>query len=193
MTDVFTVGTVVPLTFFVTDEDGLPVNAATASLAITKPDGSAVAPAPTLANPETGEYRYDYTPTVVGRYVAVGSFTGVNAGVVVDVFDVIAVDGSVVALADVKAYLGTTSWTDPEIQGALDAERAAQARVCRIDDYGDDLREALFRRVARNLAARSVPVASFTSFEGGATSTRVPVTDPEIRRLEAPYRRMVVG
>lgn len=59
--------------------------------------------------------------------------------------------------------------------------------------YPADLREALLRRVARNLAARAVPVASFTAFDGGATSTRVPGRDPEVRRLEAPHLRLSVG
>lgn len=98
---------------------------------------------------------------------------------------------------DVAAYLGETSATEDEMAGALAAETAAQSRVCRVpadpEALSADLREALLRRVARNLAARSVPVATFTSFEGGASSTRVPASDPEVRRLEAPWRRLVVG
>lgn len=99
-----------------------------------------------------------------------------------------------VDLAACKEYLGTDiSWTDPEISGALLAETAAQAARCKLPTVmTDDLAEALKRRVARNLAARAVPVASFTSFDGGATSTRVPTNDPEIARLEAPYRKLVV-
>ena len=87
-----------------------------------------------------------------------------------------------------------TSASLTELEGALAAETAAQAARCRVTPYTDDLREALMRRVARNLAARAIPVATWTSFEGGGgASTRVPTSDPEIARLEAPYRRLVVG
>lgn len=97
-------------------------------------------------------------------------------------------------LTAVKNYLGTTSWTDAEISGALAAETAAQAKACSIPPvYPDDLAEALKRRVARNLAGRAVPVATYTAFEGGATTTRLPMTDPEVKRLEAPYRKLVFG
>ena len=98
-----------------------------------------------------------------------------------------------VTLLDVKAYLGDTSVPDAELELIIAAEQAAQARVCRIDNYGPDLVEALKRRVARNIAARNIPVAQFTSFEGGTTSSSVPRRDPEVTRLEAPYRRLVVG
>ena len=101
--------------------------------------------------------------------------------------------GSLATLDELRDYLGATSATDPELTTALHAERAAQAQRCRIDPYTHELREAVMRRVARNLAARSVPVATWTSFEGGATGTRVPNTDAEIRRLEAPYRKLVIG
>jgi acyl-CoA reductase-like NAD-dependent aldehyde dehydrogenase len=98
-----------------------------------------------------------------------------------------------VSLDDVQEYLVDTSATPEEIVDALAAERAAQAARCRVEPFTQDLRQALLRRVARNLAARRVPVASMTSFDGGQTSTRVPRVDPEVSRLEAPYRRMTVG
>lgn len=98
-------------------------------------------------------------------------------------------------LADVKLYLGVDhTWTDAEVQSALDAESAAQARRCTIPDvWPADLSEALKRRVARNLAARAVPIATYTSFEGGTTAHRVPTSDPEIARLEGPHRKVVLG
>ena len=101
---------------------------------------------------------------------------------------------SVPTIGEVQEYLGETSYGLSDIVGALVAEQAAQAARCKLPTvYPDDLREALLRRVARNLAARSIPVATFTSFEGGGTSSRVPTVDPEILRLEAPYRRLTVG
>jgi len=99
-----------------------------------------------------------------------------------------------VTLVEVKAYLGDSSWTDAEIQGALAAETAAQANRCKIPDpLPADLAEALKRRVARNLAARAVPLQEFSVFDSGATVQRVTRTDPEVVRLEAPYRKLVMG
>lgn len=191
MTDTFYLGAVVPLTFYTYDSDGNLVAPGGATLTITKPDGTTATP--TMTDDGAGTFTLDYTPAAVGRYVAAFVSTGAGAGATVDVFDVLDVDLSAVTLADVKAYLGETSESDEQITAALDAERAAQSAMCDVDDYGHDLREALKRRVARNLAARSVPVATFTSFEGGGTSTRVPMVDAEIARLEAPYRRWVVA
>lgn len=93
-------------------------------------------------------------------------------------------------LAALKSYLGVTSASDTEITAALAAETAAQAAVCRVGDYPADLTEALKRRVARNLKMRS-NVLGLADGEMG--SVRIGSTDPEVRRLEAPYRRRVVG
>lgn len=188
---VFPLGDVVPLVFEVRDDNGCLVAASSATVTITLPNGTTTTP--TLTNTQTGVYTCNYPTAATGRYVAVFTATGTYAGTQVDVFDVQALTGSLVTLTDVKAYLGQTSWSDTEIQRALDAERAAQARICNTNDYGPDLREALLRRCARNLAARAVPIATYTSFDGGGTATRVPTTDPEIIRLEAPYRRLVMG
>ena len=56
--------------------------------------------------------------------------------------------------------------------------------------WPDDLAEALFRRVHRNLAMRNLPLAIQSDGDGGI---RIGGNDPEIRRLEAPYRRAVLG
>lgn len=184
-------GAVVPLTFTVTDADGNPANAGAAALLITLPDGTTVAP--TLDNPATGTYQADYTAAQSGRHTARATFTGANAGVIEDVFDVAPLTQGHVTITDVRAYLGETSATNETLAAVLLAEQFAQARRCRVDPFPPDLREALLRRVARNLAARAVPVTSFTSFDGGGTATRVPSTDPEIVRLEAPYRRLICG
>lgn len=192
--DTYVLGSVVPLTFECFGTDGALAAPTTAVLTITLPNGTTVTP--TLDNPDVGVYVLDYTPAAVGRHVAVFVSTGAAAGAAADVFDVLAASAAIVTLADAKAYLGTSigSWTDPEILAALDAERSAQADICRVDDFTPALREALLRRVARNLAARGVPVVSVSSFDaGGSTVTRVPRTDPEVARLEAPYRRLVLG
>lgn len=95
---------------------------------------------------------------------------------------------------DGLGYLGRNSAPDADVQDALDAETAAQAARCRVDDPAPpDLDQALKRRVACNLARRGLPLAVL---QGDAESGRtdfVPGRDPEVRRLEAPYRRLVMG
>jgi hypothetical protein len=81
---------------------------------------------------------------------------------------------------------------DPLEQPFL-AEVAAQAtRLTIPDPITDDLVEALYRRVAVNLAKRSIPVGIVGFGEAGA-GVRLGTDDPEIRRLEAPYRDVFVA
>ena len=80
--------------------------------------------------------------------------------------------------------------TEPEIAGAYAAEVADQSSRCRVDPYNDALAEALLRRVKRNLAMRALPLGVQTDELG---ATRIGSTDPEVRRLEGPYRRLVVA
>lgn len=105
-------------------------------------------------------------------------------------------------LAAIKAYLGVeTSWTDAQVLSALTAETSAQQRRCRFPvelagalPYPDDLAEALCRRVAVNLALRSLPLGIQTAMsEMNASQSRVGGRDPEVQRLEAPWRRHHVG
>jgi hypothetical protein len=189
--DTYLLGQPVPLSFSTYGTDGVLAAPTTAGLTIILPAGDLATP--TLDNPTPGVFVLDYMPATVGRHVAMFVSTGPGAGSAVDVFDVLAPDLSLVTVGDVEAYLGETSATPDDITGALTAERRAQADRCRIDDYTEALREALLRRVARNLAARAVPIATFTSFEGGGTSARVPQVDAEIKRLEGPYVRWTVG
>jgi len=90
-------------------------------------------------------------------------------------------------------YLGETSWDDEQIQDALDAESLAQVNVCGVRVvYTSDLREALMRRVAANLARRRLPLMVLRG-DGEVGDVVPPSRDSEVRRLEAPYRRMKVG
>lgn len=99
----------------------------------------------------------------------------------------------------VKAYLGTANtYTDAQLQSALDAETAAQGKVCKLPDptadYPADLAEALMRRVHHNLALRALPLGIQTSISDMSVATnQVGGTDAEVRRLERPFRRLVVG
>lgn len=105
---------------------------------------------------------------------------------------------AVPTLDTLKAYLGNThSWDDAELASALSAETAAQEAVCKVPDDADypaDLLEALHRRVAHNLALRSLPLGIQAAFAESAVATnRVGGEDSEVRRLESPYRKIVVG
>lgn len=167
---------------------------ATVAATVTRPDASTSVL--TVTRQSTGFYTAPYILAAPGRHTAVMSASGAVVGVATFAVDALAVAGPP-GLAHVLAYLastGPTSYTDAQVDDALAAERAAQAMACRIPAaYPADLGEALCRRVARNLAARSVPVASFSAFDGGGTVTRVPQRDAEVARLEGPYRRLVVG
>lgn len=191
MSDNYLIGDPVPLTFTVVDPDGDLVSATTATLTVYLPNATPVAV--TLSEDETGVYTADHVATVSGRHIARFVATGPNGGVVETVFDVSPLSAAYVTLADVKSYLGEVSVDDTELANVLAAEQAAQAARRKINPYTPDLREALLRRCARNLAARSVPVVSYTSFDGGATTTRVPAMDAEIARLEGPYPKLVMG
>lgn len=116
-----------------------------------------------------------------------------------------AVYGGVLPMPDVDAcrdYLAGAGvrddkWSDEEISQAILAERAAQARVCRTpaDDaaWPADLAEALKRRVARSLSVRALPLGyQATVTDNGTGAIRLGL-DYEIRRLEAPLRRLTVG
>lgn len=103
-------------------------------------------------------------------------------------------------LTAAKAYLGPSAagFGDDQISAALATETLAQKSVCRVpldqdenESYPADLAEALLRRVARNLAVRNVPLGVQTTPLGEVL--RFSSSDPETRRLEAPYRRVAVA
>jgi hypothetical protein len=97
----------------------------------------------------------------------------------------------------VETYLGDTSWDAPEILSAYTAEIAAQADVCRLPAdgaYPQALVEALCRRVAHNLALRALPLGVQASISDMSVATnRVGGLDAEVARLEAPWRKVVLG
>lgn len=100
-----------------------------------------------------------------------------------------------VQLEDLFTYLRDGplggNYNHAELESALLAESVAQLAVVREPYYGSpDLDEALCRRVACNLARRGLPLGVQMSEVSG---TRIATHDPEIRRLEAPYRKLAVG
>lgn len=79
-----------------------------------------------------------------------------------------------------------SSYTLDQATDALATEKANQAAVCTVpddaDDWPADLAEALLRRAHRNLTTAKAPLGIDGSDDA-----------KEIRRLEAPHRRLVVG
>lgn len=173
----------------VTDLDGVPV-AVTPSVVVTLPDGATTNP--TVETVTAGRYRAVHTAATAGRYVARVTGAGDVADFTAHALAVTA-GNAMPDAADIVEYLGETSHTLEEVQSALDAEAAAQRAVCRIRAvYPPDLADALKRRVARNLAIRGMPLAVLQG-DAEVGSTVLPGPDPEVRRLEAPYRPVVFG
>lgn len=171
--------------------DGEPVDVAPV-ITVTLPDGSTSAPAVEFLAP--GTYRASYVPAVAGRFVAVAPVAGYGTTDFAAYVDVVTPDGGMPTVATVLEYGGPQSSTPAQMQTALDAEAAAQRAVCAVGAvYPADLAEALCRRVMRNLALRRLPLATQTGDAEGGGPVPVPGRDPEVRRLEAPHRRLVVG
>lgn len=91
------------------------------------------------------------------------------------------------------------TFTDEEIQFALDSETLAQARVCRIpadpdplvpQPYPADLATALCRRVVRAINMKRNPLGYQLGIDGGISY--IGARDSEIQRLEAPYRKWAI-
>jgi hypothetical protein len=100
--------------------------------------------------------------------------------------------------AEIDEYLGDDhSWGVDEVQGAYEAELNAQADACRLPadgSYPPALVEALGRRVAHNLALRALPLGVQANVSDySVATTRVGGMDAEVRRLEGPYRKMLIG
>jgi hypothetical protein len=194
--DVTDVGDTYRCVLCVTDLEGVQAAADSVTVTVTLPSGGTAAGTAT-ATTILGVYVVEHDVTEVGRHqiaVAVAS-TAFGNDVISWCVTSRATTGVPPDMSAVRSYLGDTSATDEEIADALEAEQAAQARACTIPaDYPPDLAQALKRRVARNLAARSVPLVNLTTFEGGGSSNmRVPWRDAEIARLEAAYRRWTVA
>jgi len=104
----------------------------------------------------------------------------------------------VAVIDDLKAYLGgsAAAYTDPVLLDAIATETAAQARKVKavhLVTPTDDLAEALLRRCARNLAVRVLPLGMTEASGDGDSRAYLPGSDPEVRRLEGPYRRLTFG
>jgi hypothetical protein len=191
------VGAVWVLEVCVTDADGAAAED-TPVITVTLPNGDTDEPAVTeLAS---GGYRAEYTVAAAGRYVARAVTTSHGAADLTAYATAVVASAAMPNVEDLRGdqettfgYLGRTSASAGQVQEALDAEAANQRRVCRVPAaYGADLRQALMRRVARNLAMQRIPLAVLQG-DAETGSTVPPGSDPEVRRFERPYRRLVMG
>lgn len=186
------IGGIWSLHVLVTDLDGCPVDEVP-TVTVTLPDGSTATPEVETICP--GDYRAGYTTTAAGRHVAHVATVDYGAADVAAYAAGPTTEAGMPVVDDVADYLGDVAaqYTTQTLQGALDAEAAAQRGVCRIRAaYPADLREALLRRVHRNLEMRQLPLAVLRG-DADAGSTTLPGSDPEVRRLERPHRKLTVG
>lgn len=173
-----------------TDSDGCPVTD-TVVVTVTLPDDTT--DTPTVTDLGNGVYRAEHTTTDPGRYVATATGAYGAAAFTVYAGDPVAA-ADMPTIADLDAYLGSNSYSDDQLQDVLDAEAAAQRRACRVPAvYTSDLREALLRRCARNLAMRRVPLSILQGDADAGTTSAYPGRDSEIRRLEGGYKKLKVG
>lgn len=103
-------------------------------------------------------------------------------------------------LEELRKYTYQThaiSPSDEELEETLQAEIELQARRCRVPAVNPEtelpfsLKQALKRRVARNLVLRAQPGGVIVGIADGAVGmSRVSGEDREIDRLEMPYRKM---
>jgi hypothetical protein len=99
---------------------------------------------------------------------------------------------------DVRAWVNVpkTSVTDAQLEQVIAAERQNQRDACTVPaldaDYPEVLAQSLYRRVARHLAGRQVPLGVVgDGSEYGPAS--LATFDAEVERLEGPRRMVVFG
>lgn len=194
----YTVGELWQIVVLLRDDHGT-LTDSVPTVAVTLPSGSA-APAPTVVQVTTGVYRASVELTTPGRWLA-----QVTDATVDGILHLAAVAAEVVGNAafptadDCIAYLesingGSTSVTDDEVESQLAAELEDQQARCEIDAvYPVALRMALLRRVARGIAVRPLLLGLARGESESGLMARVPQLDAEIRRLETPYLRLVIG
>lgn len=188
-----TVGALWRVEFAALDSEGYPAAAPALSIVITEPDGTVVAPAVDAEQLPDERWRAEYSPTVAGWHTMriVGADDTRQTGVLVGAA---AAADQFPTTPDCQAYLGDSStWGDADVADAMQAELSAQETRCVVPgEFPADLKHALFRRVQRNLALRNMPLG-LTAPDAEGQRERIPAWDAEIRRFEAPYRRLPVA
>jgi hypothetical protein len=156
---------------------------------ITLPDGDT--DTATMSADSAGYYTATYVTTQAGRHVAALVADVDTVGASAYVSAVTAADG-MPSVSDLDNYLGTHSYTDDDLAEALEAEASQQRRVCTIPAaYPADLRSALLRRAQFHLAMKRIQLGVIP---GDADRDTIRIgSDPEVRRLEKPYPKLIVG
>jgi hypothetical protein len=178
------------LCVLVADDTGAAVDT-TPTVTVTLPAGGTAAPA--MTSDTLGVFRAVYLPGTAGRYVARVVAAGLGAVDFAAYVTATVAGTAMPAPADFLDYVGAHSWTDDEVQDALDAEAAAQRGVCDVPAaYPADLRNALLRRTQRNLVMRGLPLAVLRG-DAESGDTLIPRLDSEVRRFESPHRKLPIG
>lgn len=186
------VGGVWAIAVSVTDADGAPATDAPV-VTVTLPAGSTTTP--TVETITTGVYRVLLSVATTGRYVGRVVAAGYGAA---DFVAYVSGTTAGTAMPDFTDYRdwhpdNGGSWSDEQITDSLDTCASAQRAVCRVGAvYPPDLRGALFRRVSDDLASRVAPSLTVLN-DGEAEQAIRPGRDPEIARLERPYRKLRFG
>jgi hypothetical protein len=161
---------------------------------VTPPSGSPVAGELELVEGESASWEVFVETPAAGRYLA-----EVTLGADVLHFAAyayaITTAGGMPVVGDVVIYLkeDAASWETEDLEDELASQAAAQRAKCgERAAYPPDLRQALLRRVQRALALRSLPLAIQQGDADGGPMV-IPGNDPEVRSLEGPYRRRVMG
>jgi hypothetical protein len=159
---------------------------------VTPPGGVDVPVVPTVTS--LGYYRASVLVTTAGRYLARVVTAAHGAADLAAYVTAVRAGIGMPSAEQFRAYASEDfgSYEDDEIEATIAAEAAAQRRVCRVGAViPDDLWEALLRRVRVSLSRRGQPVLVTVDSDG--TNTFLPARDPEVRRLEAPHRKLVMG
>jgi hypothetical protein len=102
-------------------------------------------------------------------------------------------------LTAIRAYIGVPEpvLPDDQLQQIVDSELSIQATKCRIPQdptaYPPEAVQGLFRRVARVVAARALPLGMMGAESEFGGAARLPRYDAEIARIEGPITVMVFG
>jgi hypothetical protein len=109
----YDVGDLVTLTTVAQDSAGTPVNTPTLTLAVTKPDGTAVSPAPTVTNTGIdGVYTAQVTPDAAGIWTYTWTATGTVTGKEFGQFEVRGPRQLVASIEELKGHLRFSSTID---------------------------------------------------------------------------------
>jgi hypothetical protein len=173
---------------FITSEDDYTVSS-NPTLTVTLPDGSTLVPSYDWDTP-VGVYQYRVPVVLTGRYLAEISGDDLLNRTITAYALPVTKESEMPVVGDAVAYMGIQVDQDT-LEELFEAEKASQRARCRIPAaYPPDLRLALLRRTKRAWEMRQNTAAS----EAGEFSTGfVPMNDPEVRRLEGPYRKVFLG